>query len=130
MTGISMSIQRLAMKNDKAKSCKEADEAIQQVLQAERDAEQAIRDCETEAVQIINAARNRAQRINSRVDQRITNLEMRHDHKLDRTIKNIERDGAVELRLDASRQYDPDVLQTVIDALAIELCQSSPAAED
>ncbi|MGD2160037.1 MAG: hypothetical protein PVG94_02555, partial [Gammaproteobacteria bacterium] len=109
---------------------READKAIQQVLQAERDAEQAIRDCETEAVQIIDEARNRAQRINSRTDQRITNLEMRHDHKLDRAIKNIERNGAAELRLDASRQYDPDVLQSVIDELAHELCQSNSAAED
>ena len=118
------------MKNDKSKSYKEADEAIQQVLQAERDAEQAIRDCETQAVQIINEAHNRAQRINSRTDQRITNLEMRHDHKLDRAIKNVERDGAAELRLEASRQYDPDVLQSVIDALAIELCRSNPVTED
>jgi vacuolar-type H+-ATPase subunit H len=118
------------MKNDNSESCTEADEAIQQVLKAERDAEQAIRDCEREAVQIINEARNRAQRINSRTDQRITNLEMRHDHKLDRAVKNIEQDGTVELRLDASRQYEPEVLQTVIDALSRELCQLNSATED
>ena len=99
-----------------------ADDAIQRVLQAERDAEQAIQDCEQEARQIITDARKRAQAINSRTDQRITNLEMRYGHKLDREIKAIEREGVVELRLDASQPVDADKLQAAIENLAVELC--------
>jgi len=118
------------MKNGKLNSSPQAEQAIQQVLQAERDAEQAIQDCENEARQIIHDAQNRAQQINTRVDQRITNLEMRHSHKLDKTIKALEKQGADELRLDAGSHYDSRNLQTVIEQLAIELCQANAAARD
>ena len=118
------------MSNNRPKSSPQAEQAIQQVLQAERDAEHAIRDCEQEARQIIRDAQNRAQRINAHTDQRITNMEMRHGHKLDKTIKTIEREGVVELRLDAGQHYDEDGLQAVIEALAIELCQASATEQD
>lgn len=107
-----------------------AEQSIKQVLQAERDAEQAIQDCEIEARQIIHEAQRRALRINARADQRITNMEMRHDHKLGRTIRAIEREGAVELRLDAGRQYDPERLRAAIDALAAELCSADAKTGD
>ena len=118
------------MKNGKIHSSPQAEEAIQQVLQAERDAEHAILDCENEARRIIHDAQNRAQQINTRADQRITNMEMRHGHKLDKTIKALEKDGADELRHDAGNHYDSDNLQAVIEQMAIELCQADAAAED
>jgi len=118
------------MNNNIRKQTPQTAQAIQQVLQAERDAERAIQDCEQEARQIVYDARNRAQRINTRTDQRITNMEMRHGHKLDREIKAIERDGAVELRLDAGQQYDEDRLQAAIERLANELCLVDTPAHD
>ena len=118
------------MKNNKLSSRPAAEQAIHQVLQAERDAEQAIRDCEDEARRIIKEAHGRAQRINARTDQRITNMEMRHDHKLDRAIKIIEREGAVELRLDAGQQTDAEVLRSAVNAIAIDLCQTRSTAEE
>lgn len=118
------------MKNGKIHSSPRAEQAIQQVLQAERDAELAIQDCENDARQIIHDAQDRAQHINTRADQRITNMEMRHGHKLDKTIKAIEKEGADELRHDAGNHYDSDSLQAVIEQLAIELCQADAAAED
>ena len=118
------------MKNGKLSSSPQAEQAIRQVLQAERDAEHAIQDCEHEARQIIHAAQTRAQYINTRVDQRITNMEMRHGHKLDKTIKAIEKEGADELRQDAGKHHDPDDLQAVIDELAIELCTAAATAGD
>lgn len=117
------------MKNNKPASLPESAQAIQKVLQAERDAERAIQDCEIEARQIIHEAQNRAQQINARADERITNMEMRHSHKLDQTIKAIEREGAVELRLDAGQQYDVERLQSVVEQLASELCKAT-ADED
>ena len=108
----------------------QADEAIRQVLQAERDAERAIRDCEHEAQKSLREAQARAQKILSRADERITNMEMRHSHKLDREIKNIERQGDAALRLDASQQYNDAALQAVIDDMARDLCQAGkPAGE-
>lgn len=118
------------MKNGKTHSSPQAEQAIQRVLQAERDAELAIQDCELEARQIIHDAQNRAQLINTHVDQRITNMEMRHSHKLDKTIKDIEKEGADELRQDAGKHYDEDELQAVIEQLAIELCTVNAAASD
>ncbi|NNJ96270.1 MAG: hypothetical protein HKP12_03850 [Gammaproteobacteria bacterium] len=111
------------MNNNIRNASPPADDAIQRVLQAERDAEQAIQECEREAQQIITDARKRAQAINARTDQRITHLEMRYGHKLDREIKAIERDGAIELRHDASKAIDADRLRDVIEDLAVELCQ-------
>ena len=86
------------MKNKKTDASVPAEQAMQQVLQAERDAECAIRDCENEVQKILHDAQIQAQRILARADQRITNMEMRHGHKLDRLIRDIERDGAEELR--------------------------------
>lgn len=118
------------MKNNETNSSAESGQAIQKVLQAERDAERAIEDCEIEARQIIREAHDRAQKINANIDQRITNIEMRHGHKLDKAIKRIGREGVVELRLDASQQHDADSLQSVVEAIAIELCQSDSASGD
>jgi vacuolar-type H+-ATPase subunit H len=112
------------MNNNIRNTSVKTDDAIQRVLQAERDAEQAIHECEQEAQQIITDARKRAQAINSRTDQRITNLEMRYGHQLDREIKTIEREGAVELKLDANQRVDPDSLRAAIKDLALELCQA------
>ena len=110
------------MSNNKRNTLFQTDDAIQRVLQAERDAEQTIRECEREAQQIITDARKQAQAINSKSDQRITNLEMRFGHKLDREIKTIEREGAVELKLDANQRVDTERLRAAIEELAAELC--------
>lgn len=118
------------MNNNETNSAAESGQAIQKVLQAERDAERAIQDCEIEARQMIREAHDRAQRINASIDQRITNIEMRHGHKLDTAIKRIEQEGVVELRLDASQQYDTEHLRSVVEAVAIELCQADSASGD
>lgn len=112
------------MKDDETELSAATGQAMQQVLRAERDAERAIRVCGKEAGQIVDAAQIKAQSLYSRTDQRITNMEMSHDHKLDRLIKNIEREGATELRHDAGRKYDQEKLQSVIEKLAVELCGS------
>jgi len=51
------------MKNNKPQSLSESAQAIQKVLQAERDAERAIQDCEIAARQIIREAHKTAQRM-------------------------------------------------------------------
>ena len=118
------------MNNNKPVLQAESAQAIQKVLQAERDAERAIQDCEIEARQMIREAHDRAQKINAHIDQRITNIEMRHGHKLDQAIKRIEQEGVVELRLDASQQHDTEHLRTVVEAVAVELCQADSASGD
>jgi vacuolar-type H+-ATPase subunit H len=110
------------MKTEKRQSSPLAEQAMQQVLQAERDAEKVIAECELAASQIINDAKSRVQRIESRIDQRITNMEMRHEHKLDRLITSIEAEAEEVLKRTAEQHADSNSLQPVINKLAISLC--------
>jgi vacuolar-type H+-ATPase subunit H len=56
-----------------------AGEAINRVLDAERQAREAIHRCEQEAAGLLNAARARARRIAERTDARISALHIRCD---------------------------------------------------
>lgn len=118
------------MKNDRSVSPTQAEQDMLQILRAERDAEQAIRSCENEARQIIDDVQISVQRIESRANQRITNMEMRHAYKLNQLVRNIENDGAVELGHDAQQNDDKERLQAVIEKLAIELCLANTVSDD
>jgi len=117
------------MKDSKPVLSIEPEQAMQQILQAERDAESAILNCENEAQQTIHAAQKSAQRIHARANQRITNMEMRHAHNLERLVKAIEKEGIVEIRHDASHPYDKERLKSVVEKLAIELCQGDSTVD-
>ncbi len=118
------------MKDDKPVSTVQAEQDMLRVLQAERDAEQTIRNCENEAQQLANDVQIKVQRINVRADERITNMEMRHAHKLNDLIKDIERQGVTEIGYHAGQHYDNERLQAVIEKLAAELCLgSAPCVE-
>ena len=110
------------MKDDKPESTAQAEQDMLQVLKAERDAEQAIRNCQNETQRLINDVQIKVQRINAHADQRITNMEMRHAHKLNQLISDIEKQGAAELGNNTGQHYDQKRLQTVIEKLATELC--------
>ena len=118
------------MKKDKTLLTTQAERDMLQVLQAERDAENTIHDCELETRQLISDVQIRVQRINKRADQRITNMEMRHSHKLNHLIKNIENEGAAKLSYDAGQHFDREKLQAVIERLAIELCLNNTTSDD
>jgi len=118
------------MKKAKAASPVQAEQAIQMVLQAEQDAEAAIHDCENEAQLLIQTAQADAQRILTRTDQRITNTEMRHAHKLHQLIRNIENKGSAELKHDASQHIDQKALQNIVEKLAAEICRTYSSPED
>lgn len=112
------------MKHKTQVSSTEVEQAIQQVLQAERDAEHAIHDCENGARQTIRDAQVSAQRIHNRANQRITNMEMRHGHKLDQLIKDIDREAAVALNQGARPYCDEKRLCSIAEKLAVELCRN------
>ena len=118
------------MNDDRPVSPTQAEQDMLQILRAERDAEQAIRSCENEVRQIIDDVQITVQRIESRANQRITNMEMRHGHKLNQLIRNIENDGAVELGHDAQQNDDKERLQAVIEKLAIELSLANTVSDD
>ena len=110
------------MKDDKPESTAQAEQDVLQVLKAERDAEQAIRNCQNETQRLINDVQIKVQRINAHADQRITNMEMRHAHKLNQLIRDIEKQGVAELGNNTYQHYDQERLRAVIEKLATELC--------
>lgn len=118
------------MKKDKPLLTTQAERDMLQVLQAERDAENTIRNCEQQSRQLINDVQIRVQRINKHADQRITNMEMRHGHKLNHLIRNIENEAAAKLSYDAGQHYGSERLQAVIEKLAIELCLNNTTPDD
>jgi len=110
------------MKDDTQVPSTDAEQAMNQILQAERDAELAIHDCENAAQKAIQDAQVSAQRIHTRANQRITNMEMRHGHKLNQLIKDIDKEAAVALNHGAGNYCDEKRLRTIVNKLAVELC--------
>jgi vacuolar-type H+-ATPase subunit H len=103
-----------------------ADEAMNQVLRAERDAERAVAVCEQEARLMLKAAQQKAQRIAARTNQRISMLQSSHGQKLNRTIKDIERSGRQAEQANAKAPFDEAMFNAVIDELAAELTTVEP----
>ena len=110
------------MKNDRQAPSAEAEQAMHQILQAERDAELVIHDCENAARKAIQDVQAKAQRIHTRANQRMTNMEMRHGHKLNQLIKDIDNEAAVALDHGAGNYCDEKRLRSIVNKLAVELC--------
>lgn len=118
------------MKDDKTLQASQAEQDVLRVLQAEQDAEQVVQCCENEARQVIRDAHLMAQKINLRTDQRISDMEMRHSHKLNMLIREIEKQSAATLDSDSARTYDDNDLRRIIDNMAMELCMGAALADD
>jgi hypothetical protein len=99
---------------------------VKTVLQAEKEAEQSVRDCESEVQISIGDAHTVVQNLNTRTDQRISDMEMRHAHKLNHLIKSIEKQYADTLSSNAESHHNIEEFRSVIEALAAELCLGKP----
>jgi len=115
-------ICRKKMKDDNRATTSQIEQHVTTVLQAEKDAQQAVHDCEGEAKQSITDAQIAAQHIITRTDQRISDMEMRHSHKLNKHIRDIEKQGAEKADAEAGGHLEAEKLASVIIELAIELC--------
>ena len=81
----------MADRKSAAPSSGTAEHAMNRVLAAERDAGQAVADCEARARDIVQAARQRANRIASRTDERITLMQLRCAQSSAATIKQLQQ---------------------------------------
>ena len=106
------------------------EQAMNRVLQAEREAEQAIADCELEARQILQAAQQRVKRIADRTDERLALIQQRLAQKIKAHIDALER-------ADRSAQLEPSVydldeagLATVVREVAAELTGNRRSTND
>ena len=97
------------------------EQAMNKGLQAEREAEQAIADCEQQARQILQAAQQRVKHIADRTDERITRIQLRFAQKIRAQFDALER-------ADKSAQLEPSLydlgaaeLASVVEEVAAEL---------
>ena len=81
----------MADKKSAAPATGAAEQAMNRVLAAERDAAQAVADCEARARDTVQAARQRANRIASRTDERITLMQMRCSQQIAATLRQLQQ---------------------------------------
>lgn len=108
-----------------------ADEAIQQVLEAEHRAREAVKGCREQAEAIREEARDRARRIAERADRRIDTVHQRCEGALQAELEAIaERERAEQG--EAAAPYDDATVTAAVRRLAATLTdgEASRGGED
>lgn len=101
------------------------EQAMNTVLQAERAAEQAIADCNSEAQLAIQAALGRAQHIAARTDERLAHCHMRCSAKVSRELKTRQRAENADSQVQSTLQLDNTALAEVVAVVARDLIGAS-----
>lgn len=94
-------------------------QAMNRVLQAERDAEAAVADCENQAREVIHDARQRAQRIANRADERISMMKTRSSQQVAGEIKRREREQKTALQQQAPELDESGLAECITDIAAV-----------
>ena len=98
----------------------QVEQAMNRVLQAERDAERVVAECEAEAGTILQAAQLQASRIASRTDARISRMQTRCLQRVAEEIKQQERaERQTRERQEESYRIDETGLAECIEEIAI-----------
>ena len=97
-----------------------AEQAMNRLLQAERDARRVVAECEAEAASILQAAQLQASRVASRTDSRISLMQTRCFQRVTEEIKHLER-AATQARERQAESYriDETGLAECIEEIAI-----------
>ena len=107
-----------------------ASAAMNRVLEAEREAEQAVAECERQAQMLLQAGYARAQRISARVDERISMLRMRNIDRVSRQIEVMER-AERTAQQESSPEYPQAArLDSIVAELVAELSGDTSPASD
>jgi hypothetical protein len=110
----------MANNNSGDSATRQAEQAMNRVLQAERDAERAVAECEAEAGSILQAAQLQASRIASRTDSRISLMQTRCLQRVAEEIKQLERTEKQTLeKQQDSYRIDETGLAECIEEIAI-----------
>ena len=107
----------MADRKPAAPSSGTAEHAMNRVLAAERDAGQAVADCEAQARDVVQAARQDANRIASRTNERITLMQMRCAQRSAETLK----------RLEQAQQSPADQANKPLDDTSLSACMDNIA---
>lgn len=103
------------------------EQAMNRVLEAEREAQQAVEACRHDALQIRQAAQLQAGRIARRTDERLAHCHTRCNALLAREIREGDRAAAANPAGEASYRLDDDALAAVVETLALTLAGLTPA---
>jgi vacuolar-type H+-ATPase subunit H len=103
-----------------------AEQAINRVLEAERETDRVVADCEREANGILQAARQHARRIHERTDHRITLMKMRVAQRTAATIQSREREEKLTARDQSAMTLDETGLAECIEQVACLLSGGDP----
>jgi cell division septum initiation protein DivIVA len=97
-----------------------AEQAMNRLLQAERDARRVVAECEAQAASILQAAQLQASRIASRTDSRISLMQTRCFQRVTEEIRHLER-AATQARETQAESYriDETGLAECIEEIAI-----------
>lgn len=110
----------MANNNSGDSATRQAEQAMNRLLQAERDAERAVAECEAEAGSILQAAQLQASRIASRTDSRISLMQTRCLQRVAEEIKQLERTEKQTLeKQQDSYRIDETGLAECIEEIAI-----------
>jgi vacuolar-type H+-ATPase subunit H len=96
-------------------------QAMNRVLRAEHDADQAIAECEHEARRILQAAQTEARRIAERTNERITLMHMRCTHRLSNRLRELELAYHKQAQGQSQEQLSQQALADIIDEVAASL---------
>ena len=111
----------MANKDSSAATSDTVEQAMNRVLQAEHEAEQAIADCEKEARQVLQTAQQRVKRISDRTDERITLIQLRLAQKIKAHLDALERADRRAQREPSVYDLDDAGLAAVVQEVAAEL---------
>jgi cell division septum initiation protein DivIVA len=110
----------MAGNNSGSSASELAEQAMNRVLQAERDAERRVAACEAEAATILQAAQRQAGHIASRTDSRISQMQTRYFQRVAEEIRQLERaERQARESQEESYRIDETGLAECIEEIAI-----------
>lgn len=112
------------MPSDK-RSPKHLEEAINAVLQAEQDAEEALNQCDRDAVAMLESARETERRIMNRADLRIRDLHRRRNDLVEHYLSEIAHKERKVSSLSIVTDLDLQCISDAVAAMADELLGAS-----
>jgi vacuolar-type H+-ATPase subunit H len=92
--------------------------AINLVLEAEKNAQHAVEKCQVEAEQLLQQARQKAQRIKERTDKRITHIHQSCHRFVADEVERLEKEERERAKQQQSEEVDLERVTTMVEQIA------------
>ncbi len=94
------------------------EQAINLVLEAEKNAQHTVEKCQVEAEQLLQQARQKAQRIKERTDNRIAQIHQRCRRFVTDEVKRLEKEEQERAKQQQSEAADLEMVTTIVERIA------------